>query len=156
MKAEQIYLLNPDKQKEAINRVLELELGNKYKLTISNAGDKTSRQRGYQWRLYTDISKSGIGGELEETPNGVDLACKYRFALPIFMQDDDFFAELYEMFRKAHDNDPDHLRWFVAHQVHTENFNTSQMAEYITMIINYYAPKGCQLTDPAEYGLKAA
>lgn len=154
MKPEIYYITDTEKAAKAISAITLLEIGNKYKVTISNAGDKTSRQRGYQWRLYTDISKSGIGGQHEETPESVDLACKYRFALAIFMRDDDFFQELYDMFRKAHNDDPEHLKWFVKTQVHTENFNTSQMAEYLTMIINYYAPKGVELTDPAEYGLK--
>jgi len=154
MKAEYIYLTDLTKLGYALGRIESLEVGNKYMITISNAGDKTRKQRGYQWRLYTDISKAGIGGELEETPQGVDLACKYRFALAIFMRDDSFFSELYDMFSKSHNGDKEHLKWFVKHQVHTENFNTSQMAEYITMIINFYAPKGVQLTDPSEYGLK--
>jgi len=154
MRAETYYILTEDKKGDAIEHIVSLEAGNKYKVTISNAGDKTSKQRGYQWRLYTDISKSGLGGKHEETPKTVDRACKHRFGLSIFMRDDDFFAELYEMYRKAHNDDPEHLRWFAETQVHTENFNTSQMAEYLTMIINYYAPKGFELTEPSQYGLK--
>lgn len=154
MKAETIYITTAEQQRKAVGRILELEVGSKYQVTIANAGSKTSRQRGYQWRLYTDISKSGLGGIDEETPNSVNIRCKREYAVPIFKRDDDFFRELFNAYERKFSHDPVRMNWFFENMVHTEDFNTSQMAEYITMIINYYAPKGVPLTDPSEYNLK--
>jgi len=153
MKAETIFLINDEKLDEALAKVRKCELGNKFKVVISNAGDKTTKQRGYQWRLYLDIVKSGVGGERNDTAEGVHVDCKWRFALPIFMRDDDFFQELYLAFKNKYEDDSERMRWFIANQVHTEQMNTSQMAEYLTMLINFYVPMGVQLTDPKDYGL---
>jgi hypothetical protein len=147
-------MINETVYQNLIDRLCTIELDGKTKITISNAGDKTTKQRGYQWRLYLDISKSGVGGERNDTAEGVHVDCKWRFALPIFMRDDDFFQELYLAFKNKYETDSERMRWFIANQVHTEQFNTSQMAEYLTMLINFYAPMGVQLSDPKDYGLK--
>lgn len=152
MKSEQIYLTTPDKVKEAISLIYDLEIGNKYKVTISNAGTKTNRQRGYQWRLYEDIAKSGQGDSSD--PDEIDVKCKWKFARPILCREDDFFRDLLEEYIKRYGGDPERMRWFCRNMIHTEKFEPPLMAEYIQAIINFFAPQGVALSDPAEYGLK--
>lgn len=154
MQADYIYILDQDKVREAIDKIVALETGSKYLVTISNAGDKTKKQRGYEWRLYTDIIKSGVGRN--DTAEAEHIDCKWRFALPIFIRDDDFFSDLYFAYKELHGHDTERMRWFVANMVHTEKMNTSQMAEYLTMMINFYIPLGATLSDPKDYGLKMA
>jgi len=156
MKAEYIYLADQDKVREAIDRILVLETGNKYLVTISNAGDKTAKQHRYQWRLYQDISRSALGGKYEETPESVHRFCKYKFALPVILENDDNFRWLYESVKKELFNDEEKMMWFVDSQVSTMDFNVIEGMDYITDMINYYAPRGFELTDPREYGLKRA
>jgi len=153
MKADTIYLINDEKLDEALAKVRKCELGNKFKVTISDAGNKTSRQHKYQWRLYSDVSKSGIGGKHEETPKGTHIVCKFRFALPVMLAKDENFAWLYEMVKKEIGNDTDKLMWFVDMHVSTMDFTVNEGAQYITDIINFYASRGAILTDPSEYNL---
>jgi len=153
VKAETIYLTDDIKLDEAISKLRRCELGNKYQMVISNADTKSTRQHKYQWRLYGDINKSGIGGKHEETIEGTHIVCKFRFALPIMLAKDINFAWLYEMVKKEVGNDTDKLMWFVDKQVSTMEFTVSEAAEYITNMINFYAPKGVMMTDPEEYRL---
>jgi len=154
MKAEQIYLLDQDKVREAIDKILVLETGNKYMVSISDASSKTTKQNNYQRRLCRDVANSGIGGRHEETADAVHRFCKYKFALPVILEKDENFAWLYESVKKELFNDEDKMIWFVDSQVSTMDFSVSEGAQYITDMINYYAPRGAKLTDPADYGLK--
>lgn len=153
MKSKTIYLTDESKRSEAIAQIKDCELGNKYQVTISNADTKSTRQHKYQWRLYGDINKSGVGGKHEETIEGAHIVCKYRFALPIILAKDVNFAWLYEMVKKEVGNDTDKLMWFVDKQVSTMDFTVPEAAEYITNMINFYVPLGAILTDPKEYRL---
>ena len=156
MKAETIYLTDQDKVREAIDKILVLDTGNKYQVVIGNADVKTSRQHKYQWRLYSDIARSGLGGKWEETAESAHIKCKYLFALPLMLAKDINFSWLYDMVKKETNNDTEKLMWFVDKQISTMDFTVNEGAQYITDMINYYAPKGFELTDPSEYGLKRA
>lgn len=122
-------------------------------VTIGNVGTKSARQRGYEWILYEAIAKSGKGGKHEDEKNGVHLVCKYRFAVPIFIRDDSFFAELWTIYRQLYGSDEERMLWMVSTQVHTEKFSPSQMAEYLTELINYYTARGFELPQPDDHKL---
>ncbi len=153
MRAETIYLTDDNKLDEAISKLRRCELGNNFQMVLSNADVKTARQHKYQWRLYTDVSRSGIGGKWEETADSVHIKCKYLFALPVMLEKDPNFAWLYEMVKKETDNDTDKLMWFVDKHISTMDFTVSEGAQYITDMINYYIPKGAVLSDPKDYNL---
>lgn len=153
MKAENYILVNDNVMNNAIMRIREIPTDGKTKITISDTGSKSARQRGLQWRWNQDVAKSGIGGKHEDNKNGVHLVSKYRWAIPIFIRDDDFFADLYNSWIKAHGSNPERIEWFVDTQVHTENFSTSQMAEFLTEFQRYYLDKGVNLTDPDDFNL---
>lgn len=148
MKAKTFYIVRPDIIKNVINEILSIIPDGKTKVTISNTGDKSSKQRGLQWMWYDDVSAAGIGGKYEDTPNGVHLISKYRWAIPIFCRDDEFFGELYAEFMRRHEGDQERIIWFVDQYVSTEKFNVSQMAEYLTHFQRHYLGKGVNLTDP--------
>lgn len=153
MKSETFTLLTDRVRKNVIARILDVELDGKTQVVISNAGKKSAKQRGLQWRWNTDVAKSGIGGENEDTKDGVHLVSKYRWAIPIFIRDDEFFGDIYTAWIEMYGKDPERMRWFVDNMVHTEKFSTSQMAEFLTEFQNYYLSKGVQLTDPDELGI---
>lgn len=152
MKAEQYNLINENVKRNVITYIQSLPADGKRKIVISDAGSKSARQRGLQWKWYSEVAHAGIGGIHEDTKEGVHLASKYRWALPIFIRDDEFFAELWTTWKVQHDGNEDALRWFVDTQVHTEKFNTSQMAEYLTEFQRYYSQR-VSLTDPDDKGL---
>lgn len=151
MKQEVFYITSPEKQAEAVTAVVKLSMDDKVKVTISSAKDKSVRQRGLQWKWYTEVSQAGIGGKHEDTKEGVHSVSKFRWALTIMLRDDDFFAQLWEAW--VHKNDsPEALRWFVDNQVHTEKFNTTQMGEFLDDFQKHYSPY-VALTDPKEFDL---
>jgi hypothetical protein len=150
MKAETYHLINDNILNNAIMRMKELECNGKFKLVISNAGDKSARQRGLDWMWSTDIAKSGMGGEFEDTKENVHRVCKYRWAIPILIRDDPFFAELYALYIQLYKNNPDKMLWFVDSRVHTEELNVSQMSEYLTEKQRYYLDNGFPLRDPQD------
>ena len=152
MKAEKFILHTEFIRENCIARINRIELDGKTMVTISNAGNKSSRQRGLQWRWYTDVAQAGIGGKHEDTKEGVHLVSKYRWAIPILIRDDPFFAEIYHAWFMRWDKDDERKMWFVDHMVHTEDFNTSQMAEFLTEFQQYYGPH-VNLTDPQDRNL---
>ena len=136
-----------------MTRCKELELDGRTKLTLSDAGDKSARQRGLQWIWNGEVAAAGIGGKHEDTKNGVHLVSKYRWAVPIFVRDDIYFNDLYSVWIQLYGKDADRMLWYVDSQVHTENFNTSQMAEFLTEFQRYYLDKGVTLTNPDDLKL---
>jgi len=145
---ESYRLINDQVRRAAITHINSLECDGKLSVNIVASGNKSARQRGLQWRWYTDVSKAGVGGAHEDSKEGVHLICKYRFAVPIFIRDDEFFADLYAAYRQKYIDSSERIEWFIDTQVHTENFNVSQMAEYLTCIQQYYTTKGVALADP--------
>lgn len=152
MKAEQYILINENVRQNLMAHIRSLPADGKLKVTISDASSKSARQRGLEWTWYTDVANSGVGGVHEDTKEGVHLVSKYRWALPIFIRDDEFFAELWTAWKANHEGDEDAMRWFVDTQVHTEKMTTSQTAEYLTEFQRHYG-QIVNLTDPQDRGL---
>lgn len=153
MKKEEYILNSQSVLNLAMTRCKSLELDGRTKLTLSDAGNKSARQRALQWLWNTEVSKSGIGGKHEDTKEGVHLVSKYRWAVPIFNRDDVHFNDLYSIWVQLYGKDPDRMEWFIDNQVHTENFSVSQMAEFLTDFQRHYASNGVNLTDPNEMGV---
>lgn len=155
MKAESYILANTNVLNTAIIRIKALPLDGTKRLIISDAGSKSDKQRALNWLWNTEVSQSGIGGKHEDTKNGVHLVAKYRWAVPILVRDDPFFADLWGTWFKMYSNQPERVEWFVDTQVHTEKMTASQAAEYLTEFQRYYMSHGVQLTDPDDLKLLA-
>lgn len=148
MRSESFILINDNIRNKAIQRVLEIICDGKTKLTISDAGSTSTRQNALEWLWNTEIANSGIGGEYEDTKEGVHLISKYRWVIPVLIRDDDFFADLYSAYISKYGTDPQRMKWFVDTQVHTMQLSKSQMAEVLTGKQRYYLDKGVSLTNP--------
>jgi len=153
MKSEQYFIVNQTVKVNLAMRIGEIAIDGKIKVTISDAGNKSVKQRGLQWKWNTEVARSGIGGKHEDTKNGVHLISKWRWAIPILIRDDNFFAELFAAWKATHGNDEEAMRWFVDTQVSTEKFSATQMAEYLTDFERHYSPL-VNLTNPDLMGLK--
>ena len=125
----------------------------KIKVTFSDAGTKSVKQRGLQWMGYEDKAKSGKGGRLGDTKENCHLAAKYRFAVPILLRDDSFFAELYLVYCNKYEESEERMLYFVDKHVSTEKFTVSQMAEFLTEFRNDCTRKGIELREPEFNGL---
>jgi len=150
MKPEKYILRTEADRNEVLKRLLELPCDGKLTVSLSDAGSKSSRQRGLDWRWNTDIANSGMGGKFEDSKDNVHRVCKYKWAIPIMIRDNPFFAELYAAYIALHKNDADRMKWFVDNMVHTESFDSHQMSEYMTEKQRHYVGHGFTLTDPED------
>lgn len=153
MKAEIIYLTSLEALKKASSRLLGIIPDGKIKITFSDAGTKSVKQRGLQWVWYEDKAKSGRGGRLGDTKENCHLEAKYRFAVPILLRDDSHFAALYLVYCNKYEGDQEMMLYFVDQHVSTEKFTVSQMAEFLTEFKNNCIRDGIELTEPEFRGL---
>ncbi len=125
----------------------------KIKVVFSDAGTKSAKQRGLQWRGYEDKARSGIGGRFSDTKENCHLEAKYRFAVPIFLRDDSDFVDLYLVYCNKYEGDQKKMLYFVDQHVSTEKFSTRQMAEFLTDFRNDCLRQGITLREPEFRGL---
>jgi len=153
MKAQRYALVNAQVAKNGVANIMGRPTDGTVEVVISGLATKSSRQRGLQHIWYTDVVKSGIGGEYESDEDLLDLACKYKWCLPILIKGDGNFAEVYLGYIKKYESNPKKMMWFVKEFVHTEKLSNNQMAEFLTAFKDYYAiDLGVNLTDPDEKG----
>ncbi len=153
MKPESYYIISHAVTLNLATRIGMIPIDGSVKVVISDAGSKSSKQRGLQWQWYTEVARAGIGGKHEDTKNGVHLLSKWRWAVPILLRDDGFFADIFNVWREKYGDNPEAMGWFLDNHVTTEKFNASQMAEYLTDFERHYRPM-VNLTDPDLMGLK--
>lgn len=153
MKAKTYAIVDGQIRKNVINDIMDRPADGTIQVTISQVATKSARQRGLQHIWYSDVVKSGIGGEHESAEDLLDLACKYKWCLPILIQGDGNFAEVYLGYCKKYKENPKKMLWFVEEFVHTEKLSNNEMARYLTAFRDYYGiDLGVNLTDPDEKG----
>jgi hypothetical protein len=151
MRAKHFYLKSLEAQKEAMGFLMGVILDGKVKVTFSDAGTKSAKQRGLQWMWHEDIAKSGKGGSHFDTEDDVDLFMKYKFGRPIMIRDSDYFSDLWEGWLsivEAMEDKEERIKFFIRDHVRTEKFTTSQMAEYLTSIQKFCITKGIFIREP--------
>lgn len=156
MKAENYYLTSLAVIQKVSARLLECIPDGKIRVTFSDAGTKSAKQRGLQWQWYTDKARSGKGGRLGDTKENCHLEAKYRFAVPIFLRDDPFFADLYSGWCEKCElleDKQERMLYFVDHHVSTEKFSVSQMAEFLTEFKYNCIKNEIELREPEFRGL---
>lgn len=152
MKAKSYAIVDRQIQKNVINDIMDRPTDGTIQVVISALATKSSRQRGLQHIWYTDVVKSGLGGEHESEEDLLDLACKYKWCLPLQIQGDENFAEVYLGYCKKYKSNPEKMLWFVKSFVHTEQLSNNEMASFLTSFRNHYDEMGVNLTDPDEKG----
>jgi hypothetical protein len=152
MKAERYALVNGQVRKNAINRIMDCEVDGTVEVIVQSLATKSSRQRGLQHIWYADVVKSGLGGEHESGKDLLDLACKYKWCLPLMIIGDGNFAEVYNGYAKKFKSNQAKMLWFVKQFVHTEYLSQNEMASFLTSFRDYYDEMGVNLTDPDEKG----
>lgn len=153
MKAKRYALVNGQIRKNVVNEIMDLPVDGTVEVTIAGLRTKSARQRGLQHIWYTDVVKSGVGGEHESGEDLLDLACKYKWCLPLLIQGDGNFAEVYLGYCKKYKLDREKMLWFVKQFVHTEQLSNNEMASFLTSFKDYYAIElGVNLTNPDDRG----
>lgn len=147
MKTEHFHIDSDQEKEDLIIRIRTIPTNGKTKVSISASGSKSAKQRGLQYMWYKEVSLAGIGGKHEDTVKGLERFVKWHWVIPILARDDEYFADLFAAYRKKWGNDEARMRWFIDTQVHTEDLNTSQMAEVLTDFQKHYSPL-VNLTEP--------
>lgn len=153
MKAQTYALAHPAVKKTVMNMIMDLPTDGTYQVTIGGIATKSARQRGLQHIWYGDVVKSGVGDEADSDKELLDLKCKWKWCLPLMIQSDGNFAEVYLGYTKKYRADPEKMKWFVKQFVHTEYLSNNEMASYLKSFQDYYALElGVNLTDPDDKG----
>ncbi|MCK5606150.1 hypothetical protein KAR91_29900 [Candidatus Pacearchaeota archaeon] len=153
MKAKTFSLASLNSMKAARVYLEGVVPNGKIKVTFSDAGTKSVKQRNLQWLWYTDKAKSGRGGRLGDTKENCHLEAKYRFAVPILLRDDSHFAALYLVYCNKYEGNQEMMLYFIDQHVSTEKFTVSQMAEFLTEFKNDCITSGIDLSEPEFRGL---
>ncbi|MCP4469536.1 MAG: hypothetical protein GY815_02430, partial [Gammaproteobacteria bacterium] len=106
MKAKKFVFLSGGLRRSWLGYIYAIGLTGKAQVPISQTATESARQRGLQHIWDSDIVNSGIGGERESTKENLDLACKWRWALPIWIRDDGDFADLFMLYSNKYKGDP--------------------------------------------------
>lgn len=90
-------------------------------------------------------------GEDKET---IHNRMKEKHAIPIFIRDSEEYAAMVEAVknvrRQGMSTDADQLRKWIVEHTSTTDFDTKQMAEYLTEVERDAAEKGCPLSHPED------
>lgn len=151
MKSESYILTNEAVKVNACLHIKSIPADGKIKVTISNAGDRSTRQNSLLWLWNTEVASSGKGSYDEK--EAVHRAAKQRWVIPILIRDDETFAELYKIWAQLYKGDVDRINWFVDNQVSTATLSTHQMGELLTQYQRFYVGHGVELTNPEDQKL---
>ncbi len=159
MKARKYCIINAQVRNTFLRDFHSLPSDGSTSVVISATGSKSARQRGLQHIWYDDIVMSGLGGEHESTPEKLDLYCKYRWGISILVSVeigpnlDGHLGDCFMEYSRAHKSSPEKMIWWTMQNIHTEDMDNNQMAQFLTKIQDYYGHEvGVNLTDPAQRG----
>lgn len=153
MKQQRYALVNAQVAKNVVADIMGRPTDGTIEVVVMAAASKSSKQRGLQHIWYNDVVKSGIGDEADSDKELLDLKCKWKWCLPLMIQSDGNFAEVYLGYSKKYRSNPEKMKWFVKQFVHTEYLTNNEMASFLTSFRDYYAVElGVNLTDPDEKG----
>ncbi len=150
------YLISETVRNNVLDAVRDCLLDGKTKVTLSSAGSKSAKQRALQHVWYRDVVKSGIGGIDEESEKGVDIKSKRDFGMIIVFRNPEKYQEflsLHDLAIYKHHKDSDFMKYFYHEHFHTEWFDTTEMAEFLTHFEIYYSKLGVNLSDPIDWKL---
>jgi len=153
MKAEKYFLVNHEVKKNLISRIMDIPENSEFKVTISDAGTKTEKQRNLDYKWDSEIFKSGIGWG-DKTVIDVHARSKWLFARPIWLRDCYIFQIIYNSFMNKFKHDKEKCLEFAKDFISTEKFSKDQAWEYMNDKQNFWITKGVNLTDPKDYGLE--
>ena len=147
MKAETHYPGSDQTLIRLCERLKEVCPDIKLQVTISNKASKSTRQRGLQWKWYGEVANAGVGGEHEESANGVHLKSKWKWAVPLLRETSEEFTEFWENVLQNHRTNPVMMKFIVRDIVSTEG-KDFPISRYLTSFERYYRSHGVNLTIP--------
>jgi len=106
----------------------------------------TDDQRRLNWMWCHEVAGSGIGED--ETALDVHIRCKYKFGLPILMEEDEIFPIIFVKFQEAVQYAPNRsalYKIFCSEYIRTENFTKHQRARYLKNFQRFWISQGVNL-----------
>ena len=143
-----IHITDNKKRMQAINLISELPEDGTHQVEISAYSENRSmKQHRLYWKWVTEV-----GGYMGNDKETMHLTFKEKFAVPIFMRDDEGYAEMVlavKAVRKSGLNsEADALKRKIVQLTSTTDFNVKQMTEYLNSIEHYSAEIGATITYP--------
>lgn len=151
MRAKPYFLINHEVKDLLVKEIIDLPVGQDYKVTISKSGTKSQRQQGLNWLWNSEVAASGIGQY--DDKKDVHRDGKVKFAVSILLRDDDYFPCIYSRYKEVSNGSKDDYKKFLDDWVKTQDFTVSQAAEYLTEFQRYWLQAGVNLTNPDLYGI---
>lgn len=116
----------------------------------------TAKQRKLAWLWNSEVAASGLGRD--DLKEGVHTTCKWMFARPILLRDDEVFGAVYAGFSKMVEQieegtRSDFWREFTRDFISTERMTMKQRSEYLKSFQYFWTSKGVSLTDPSLQGV---
>ena len=150
-------ILNSDRQKTYAENLIKESPADGSMTVIIKTTDvsSTAAQRRLAWLWYTEIAASGLGSE--DTKEGVHTVCKWLFAKPILLRDDEVFGAVFAGFSQMVEQvesgtRAEYWREFTRDFISTERMSRKQRSEYLSDLQRYWTGKGVNLSDPDDLG----
>lgn len=150
-----IIIDSKQQKRFAVMTIQEMDTDGKMTVEIKKTSQNaTAKQRRLNWLWCGEIAASGVGSK--DTKEDVHTWCKWKFAKPILLRDDEVFPVVYGAFQKTvtgSDNYAEYCRIFAEQYISTERLTKRQRAEYLTEMQRFWIMQGVELTDPALQGV---
>lgn len=119
---------------------------------ISRPG-RSAQQNSLMWLWLTEIEEQ-TGVDKED----IHDRFKYEYAVPIFMRDDEGYAQMIQAVKALRklgmDNEYKTVRKFIVENTSTTDFDTKQMTEYLDRLWRYaVVERGYRLSHPDDRGM---
>lgn len=134
----------------AIKLIEELPVDGSHEVIIQEYSEnRSAKQRRLQWLWNTEI-----GNHMGLSKDEVHYMMKEKFAVPIFIRDDEGYAEMVESVkavRKAGMNkEADRIKRIIVENTSTEDFTVKQCTEYLKDMEHYASEIGATITFPED------
>jgi len=145
-----IHIDNNGKAISAIALIEELPVDGSHQVEISEYSEnRSAKQSRLQWLWNTEI-----GNYMGDTKDGIHYLLKERFAVPIFIREDQGFAEMVEAVkqvrRQGMNREADILKKKIVEKTSTTDFTVKLMSEYLNDVEHYAGSIGATITFPED------
>jgi len=150
----EIYIKDPFEKAFCIEEIKKISYTDKKVVIIKKKDDScTHKQQKLHWKWCSEIAASGMGAD--DLKEDVYIRCKWQFARPILLRDDDVYPVLDSAFLKkiefyAEDIRRRFIKEFADRYISIQRMTIKQRAELMTEMYRYWSERGVQLTLPPE------
>ena len=145
-----LHIDSNKKRVQAINLISELPEDGTHQVEISEySPNRSMRQHKLYWKWCTEI-----GNHMGHDKGTMHITFKEKFAVPIFIRDDEGYAEMVlavkAVRRNGLNNEAGALKRKIIGLTSTTDFTVKQMAEFLQSAEHYAAEIGASISFPED------